>query len=110
MQLLESFKSLGSITGIANMVKEPIADVNCVENFLHMYGAIIMFFVCLVLLYLAIKKNYFGRDSYDQEVEVFYEDKDTVKRDGKIFKTVTFFGWEKLDLVDDMKRWFKISD
>lgn len=54
--------------------------------------------------------GHFGRDSYDQEVEVFYEDKGTVKRDGKIFKTVTFFGWEKLDLVDDMKRWFKVSD
>ena len=58
MQLLESFKSLNDITGYANMIKEPLAGANCVENFLHMYGAIIMFFVCLLLLYLAIKKNY----------------------------------------------------
>ena len=58
MQLLESLKQLNGITGYANMVKEPLQDVNCVENFLHMYGSIIMFFVCLLLLYLAIKKNY----------------------------------------------------
>ena len=58
MQLLESLKSLNDITGYANMVKEPLQGVNGVENFLHMYGCIIMFAVCLLLLYLAIKKNY----------------------------------------------------
>ena len=58
MQLLESLKQLNGITGYANMVKEPLQDVNCVENFLHMYGSIIMFFVCLLLLYLAIEHIY----------------------------------------------------
>ena len=58
MQLLESLKSLNNITGYANMVKEPLQGVNGVENFLHMYGSIIMFAVCLLLLFLAIKKNY----------------------------------------------------
>ena len=48
MQLLESLKSLNNITGYANMVKEPLTGVNCVENFLHMYGAIIMFAVFFV--------------------------------------------------------------
>ena len=57
MQLLESFKSLGSITGIANMVKEPLENVNCVENFLHMYGAIIMFLVCLLMIMQVLFAN-----------------------------------------------------
>jgi hypothetical protein len=38
------------------------------------------------------------------KVEVFYEDKDTFKEDGKIYKNVEFYAWEKLDAVEDIRR------
>lgn len=47
--------------------------------------------------------GHFGRDPYEKEVEVFYRDGSTYERDGKIFKKVTFFAWEKLDLVDEIR-------
>ena len=50
--------------------------------------------------------GHFGRQPETREVEVFYEDKDTFKRDGKIFKNVEFFAWEKLDLVEAFKKEF----
>ena len=50
--------------------------------------------------------GHFGRQPETREVEVFYEDKDTFKKDGKIFKNVEFFAWEKLDLVEDFKKEF----
>ena len=57
--------------------------------------------------------GHFGRDFYDKEVEVYYEDKDTVQRvvDHKIkfFKTVSFFAWEKLDAVDGIRLAFHIA-
>jgi S-adenosylmethionine synthetase len=57
--------------------------------------------------------GHFGRDYYDKEVEVYYEDKDTVhhKVEGKTkyFKTVTFFAWEKIDAVDDIRKAFHIE-
>jgi S-adenosylmethionine synthetase len=52
--------------------------------------------------------GHFGRDPFEKEVEVFYEDSDTYKNAGKIFKKVQFFGWEKLDAVEDLKRAFGI--
>jgi len=52
--------------------------------------------------------GHFGRDPFEKEVELFYEDKDTYRKAGKIFKIVTFFGWEKLDYVDFLKKEFKI--
>jgi len=52
--------------------------------------------------------GHFGRDPFEKEVEVYYEDKDTYKKTGKIFKKVTFFGWEKLDFVDILQKEFKI--
>jgi S-adenosylmethionine synthetase len=61
------------------------------------------------------KYGHFGRDHYQKEVEVFYgPDKDSsvvVKEiDGqkRCFKTVDFFAWEKLDLVDKFKAAFGI--
>jgi len=54
--------------------------------------------------------GHFGRDSYTKEVEVFYQDENTTEKliDGKTkyFKTVEFFGWEKLDYVDILKKEF----
>lgn len=53
--------------------------------------------------------GHFGRDYYKKEVEVFYKDAETVTRKGKHYKEVDFFGWEKLDLVADFKKIFKIK-
>lgn len=54
--------------------------------------------------------GHFGRAPYTEEIEVFYSDKTTKtkKVDGKdkYFKTVDFFGWEKLDYVDTIKKQF----
>ena len=50
--------------------------------------------------------GHFGRQPETREVEVFYEDKDTFKKDGKIYKNVEFFAWEKLDMVDQIKKAF----
>ncbi len=54
--------------------------------------------------------GHFGRDTYTEKVEVYYEDETTTKEpvDGtdKIFKEVEFFAWEKLDYVDQIKKAF----
>lgn len=56
--------------------------------------------------------GHFGRDPYEEEVEVFYQDADTYEKvengQVKYFKKVTFFAWEKLDLVNDLKYLFKL--
>ena len=50
--------------------------------------------------------GHFGRQPETREAEVFYEDKDTFKKDGKTIKNVEFFAWEKLDLVEAFKKEF----
>ena len=50
--------------------------------------------------------GHFGRTPETRKVEVFYEDKDTFREDGHIYKNVEFFGWERLDLVDELKAAF----
>ena len=56
--------------------------------------------------------GHFGRDSYEEEVEVGYQNEDTYTRkvDGqeKTFKKVLFFGWERLDYVDAIKKAFNL--
>jgi S-adenosylmethionine synthetase len=60
--------------------------------------------------------GHFGRDHYEMEVEVFYQGENTlqraVKENGKevmkFYKKVEFFGWEKLDSVDAIRKAFKI--
>ena len=56
--------------------------------------------------------GHFGRDSYEEEVEVGYQNEDTYIRkvDGqeKTFKKVLFFGWERLDYVDAIKKAFNL--
>ena len=53
--------------------------------------------------------GHFGRDPRVEKVEVFYEDKDTFKEDGKIYKNVELFAWEKLDTVEEIKNKLKIE-
>ena len=50
--------------------------------------------------------GHFGRKNEPRKVEVFYKDADTFMEDGKIYKNVELFGWEKLDLVDAFKKAF----
>jgi S-adenosylmethionine synthetase len=54
--------------------------------------------------------GHFGRTPYTQEVEVYYQDKNTttktIEGKEKHFKTVDFFAWEKLDFVDPLKELF----
>ncbi|MBU1013110.1 MAG: methionine adenosyltransferase [Bacteroidetes bacterium] len=52
--------------------------------------------------------GHFGRDHYAKEVEVYYEDEQTIKRGDLFFKQVEFFAWEKLDYVDRIKKAFNI--
>jgi S-adenosylmethionine synthetase len=52
--------------------------------------------------------GHFGRTPYTKEVEVFYKDDETYEKDGKIFKEVQFFGWEKLDYVDKIRKEFQL--
>ena len=52
--------------------------------------------------------GHFGRDPFVKEVEVYYQDDSTIERDGKYFKEVEFFAWEKLDYVDKIKESFKL--
>lgn len=53
--------------------------------------------------------GHFGKKCYTAEVEVFYEDETTFKKNDKIYKYVEFFPWEKLDYVDNIKKEFNIN-
>ncbi len=50
--------------------------------------------------------GHFGRQPFTRTVEVEYEDDTTYKKDGKNYKDVEFFAWEKLDLMDNLKKAF----
>ena len=56
--------------------------------------------------------GHFGRDTYEKEVEVYYPVKGAkpVKTNGNgkqvFLKEVTFFGWEKLDYVEKIRKEF----
>lgn len=54
--------------------------------------------------------GHFGRTPEKKEVEVFYKGDGVVERDGKLFKTVETFGWERLDMVDALRKEFDITD
>ena len=47
--------------------------------------------------------GHFGRQPETRKVEVFYEDANTFREGDRIYKNVEFFGWEKLDLVDELR-------
>ena len=50
--------------------------------------------------------GHFGRQPFVEPVEVYYKDGATYEKDGKTYKDVEFFAWEKLDLVDKLKEAF----
>ena len=52
--------------------------------------------------------GHFGRTPEIRKMEVFYKDKTTFVENGRIYKNVEFFGWEKLNLVDNFKKAFGI--
>lgn len=58
--------------------------------------------------------GHFGRDPYEAEVEVYFEDEHTYKRkvngDDKIFKKVEFFAWEKPDAVEKIRKEFGMKN
>ena len=57
MNFTDIFANLWKSTGIFNMILPADPNLSGAEQIMHMYGAPIMFLVCLVLLYLGIKKN-----------------------------------------------------
>lgn len=54
--------------------------------------------------------GHFGRDHYKEEVEVYYKDgstrTETKNGKEKYFKEVEFFGWEKIDSVEKIRKEF----
>lgn len=58
MNFTDSLVSLWNSTGIANMILPADPNLSGAEQVMHMFGAPIMFLVCLVLLYLGIKKEF----------------------------------------------------
>ncbi len=59
VNIQDALSNLWNSTGIVNFVlpADPAIE-NCVEQFMHMYGQIIMVFICLFLLWLGIKKQF----------------------------------------------------
>ena len=56
--------------------------------------------------------GHFGREPFEEEIEVFYKDSETYTRQTnsheQIFKKVKYFGWESLDYVDTLKKEFSL--
>ena len=53
--------------------------------------------------------GHFGRKPEPRKVEVFYKDKETFVEKGHTYKNVELFGWERLDLVETLKKAFNIA-
>ncbi len=58
MNFTDIFVNLWKSTGIFNMILPADPNLSGAVQIMHMYGAPIMFLVCLVLLYLGIKKEF----------------------------------------------------
>lgn len=54
--------------------------------------------------------GHFGRESETKEVEVYYNGEDVREVNGKLYKKVETFGWEKLDMVDVLRKEFGVED
>lgn len=54
--------------------------------------------------------GHFGRKPEKKEVEVFYDGEGVVEREGKRYKEVELFPWEKLDRVDDIVKAFGLDE
>ena len=52
--------------------------------------------------------GHFGRDPFTAKVEVQYKDKDTFTENGKNYKNVEFFAWEKIDMATKIQKVFGI--
>ncbi len=59
VNIQDALSNLWNSTGIVNFILPADPNIeNCVEQFMHMYGQIIMVFICLFLLWLGIKKQF----------------------------------------------------
>lgn len=54
--------------------------------------------------------GHFGRASETKEVEVYYKGEGVTERDGKFYKQVETFAWEKLDKVDEIMKEFELDE
>lgn len=54
--------------------------------------------------------GHFGRECEEKEVEVYYKGEGVTERDGKLYKKVETFAWEKLDMVDAVIKEFELDD
>jgi len=54
--------------------------------------------------------GHFGRECKTKEVEVYYSGEGVTERDGKFYKQVETFGWEKLDKVKELVEAFELDD
>lgn len=54
--------------------------------------------------------GHFGRKSEMKEVEVYYTGEGVTERDGKFYKQVETFGWEKLDKVKEIEDVFDMAN
>ena len=58
MDFGSKLQALNESTGYRNFIKAPNPNLNGIEQFLYQFGTPIMFIICLILIYLAIKKQY----------------------------------------------------
>ncbi|MGB1317675.1 MAG: methionine adenosyltransferase domain-containing protein, partial [Flavobacteriales bacterium] len=54
--------------------------------------------------------GHFGRECYTKEEEVYYKGEGVTERDGKLYKQVEVFAWEKLDKVQELRDAFEMDD
>lgn len=93
---------------------KPLADEEIAEKIrqivdLRPYAIVRRFGLTNPIFEETASYGHFGRQPETRKVEVFYEDHDTFHEDGKIFKNVEFFGWERLDLVDEIRTIFGLN-
>ena len=58
MDFGSKLQALNESTGYWNLIKPPNPSLSGIEQFLYQFGTPIMFIICLILIYLAIKKQY----------------------------------------------------
>lgn len=58
MDFGSKLQALNESTGYWNFIKAPNPNLNGIEQFLYQFGTPIMFIICFILIYLAIKKQY----------------------------------------------------
>ena len=86
------------------------AIVKVVEKLFDMtpYGIIKRFGLKNPIYLPTASGGHFGREPYTKKVEVFYKDEHTRAVKDRLFKTIEFFPWEKLDYVDAIKKEFSV--